>query len=110
MSAPDPLKPLARRDGDPAFDEAWQAEALALADTLVRRGVFSAQDWAAALGAAVRAQGEDDSTAAYYRAVVAALEALLDRNGTVTGAEAQARRDAWADAYRNTPHGAPVTL
>ena len=36
------LKPLASVDGEAAFDEPWQAEALAIADTLVQSGMFSA--------------------------------------------------------------------
>ena len=46
------LKPLASVDGEPAFAEAWQAEALAIADTLVQNGLFSAGDWSEALGEA----------------------------------------------------------
>ena len=108
MSAPDPLGPLRRRDGDAVFEAAWQAEALALADALVRRGVFSASAWAEALGAALRGQ-PDDTTDSYYTAVLAALETLLGQ-GPLPSPEIEARRDAWARAYRNTPHGEPVRL
>lgn len=104
----DPLAPLARRDGDPVFEEAWQAQALAMADCMVRAGAFSADDWAAALGRAVRA--EDDTTAGYYRAVLAALETLLDSGGTLPAPQVTRRRDAWARAYETTPHGHPVEL
>lgn len=108
MASPDPLAPLARRDGDPVFEEAWQAQALGMADCLVRAGAFSATDWAATLGEAVRR--EDDTTAGYYRAVLAALETLLDARGGVPATEIETRRDAWARAYEATPHGAPVML
>ena len=55
MSAPDePLGPLKRKDGDPVFDEPWQAQALAMADSLVQEGTLSASDWAATLGAEIR--------------------------------------------------------
>ena len=50
------LGPLARRDGDAVFDEAWQAQALAMADCLVRAEVFTGTEWAEALGVAVREQ------------------------------------------------------
>ena len=109
MPPSDPsLTPLARRDGDPVFEEAWQAQALAMADCMVKAGAFSATDWAAALGRAVRA--EDDTTGGYYRAVLAALEDLLDARGAVPAPEMTDRRDAWARAYETTPHGAPVEL
>ena len=39
------LKPLAAVDGEPAFDEAWQAQVLAIADTLVQSGLYSASEW-----------------------------------------------------------------
>jgi len=105
---PDPSKPLARRDGEPIFEEAWQAQALAMADCMVKAGMISATDWAAALGRAVRA--EDDTTGGYYRAVLAALETLLDAGGAVPAPEMTDRRDAWAHAYETTPHGDPVEL
>lgn len=107
MPAHEVLQPLASRDGDPVFDEAWQAQALGLADCLVREGVFSAGDWAEALGVAVREQ--DDTTEGYYRAVLSALERLLD-SGPLPGLEVEVRRDAWARAYEATPHGDPVEL
>ena len=109
MSAPEPLAPLRRRDGDPAFDEAWQAQALGLADCLVRAKAFDASDWADALGAALRAPQTPDTTEGYYGAVLRALEALLARS-TLRADEIEARRDAWERAYRATPHGAPVKL
>ena len=108
MPPSDPLAPLSRRDGDPVFEAAWQAPALGMADCLVKAGAFSATDWATALGRAVRM--EEDTTAGYYRAVLAALESLLDATGAVAAHEAGERRDAWARAYENTPHGQPVEL
>lgn len=108
MSAADALGPLARRDGEPVFDEAWQAQSLALADCLVRSGVFTATQWAEALGAAVREM--PDTTEGYYRAVIVALEGLLDAGGALPVSAIDERRDAWARAYENTPHGAPVEL
>jgi hypothetical protein len=42
---------LAAVDGEPAFDEAWQAQVLAIADSLVQNGMFSAGAWSEALGA-----------------------------------------------------------
>ncbi len=106
-----PEDPLAPRG--PAFAEPWQAQALALADALVRSGAVTAGDWAAALGAALReaeARGEPDAEATYYRCVVAALEQVAAATGLVDAADRAARRAAWEDAYRRTPHGAPVTL
>jgi hypothetical protein len=107
------LAPLSRADGEVVFDEAWQAQALGLADCLVHAGVISASQWAEALGGALRdamrAPAPDDMET-YYTAVISALEALLHRSGTVGAREAAARKAQWERAYLNTPHGQPVEL
>jgi nitrile hydratase accessory protein len=109
----DPLVPLTRADGDVVFDEAWQAQALGLADCLVNTGVISASQWAEALGEALqdaaRTQAPDDMET-YYNAVISALETLLQRSGIVGPQEASARKALWERAYLNTPHGHPVEL
>lgn len=114
MNTPDELLgPLRRKDGDPVFDEAWQAQALAMADTLVKKGTFSAEEWAATLGAELRSAadtGAPDNAQTYYLAVLAALENLLDKAGAAVGREVDARREEWNRAYLNTPHGQPVKL
>ena len=114
MSAPDrQLGPLKRRDGEPLFDEPWQAQALAMADSLIRQGAFSAEAWAETLGAAIReaeSAGAPDDAQSYYCVVLSALETLLDRGGTAGREEVEARRQEWERAYRNTPHGQPVLL
>lgn len=105
--------PLARRDGEPVFDEPWQAQVLALAFNLMDRGVFSNADWSAALGAALQAaaaRGEPDDPQTYYRAALAALETLLVADGRITVDTVEDRTEAWRQAYLRTPHGRPVTL
>ena len=107
------LKPLAGVDGEPAFDEAWQAEALAIADTLVRNGMFSAGAWSAALGKALReaeAGGAADDQATYYQCVLSALEDLIARHSEIDAQAMAAKREAWERAYLATPHGQPVKL
>lgn len=107
------LKPLAGADGDPVFAEAWQAEALAIADNLVQGGLFSASAWSEALGKALReaeASGESDDQETYYRCVVAALENLVAAHSEIDLAAMSASRSDWEQAYRNTPHGQPVRL
>lgn len=103
----DPLAPPT-----PVFDEPWQAQALALADTLVTTGRVSANDWAQVLGQELRsaeATGKPDTVETYYHAVIAALEAVSTTLG-LTPVQRAERRSAWEDAYRRTPHGAPVVL
>ena len=109
----DALGPLRRKDGDPTFDEAWQAQALAIADTLVNAGVVTATHWAEALGSelksAARAGAADDADT-YYLAVLGTVEKLLRQIEIIGRDELDARVEAWRQAYLTTPHGEPVDL
>lgn len=99
--------------GAPVFAEPWQAEVLAIAHALTRAGMFTAGEWAEALGAEIRRSsetGEPDSDDGYYRAALAALERLAGAGSPETGASLDERVEAWRRAYLNTPHGRPVTL
>jgi hypothetical protein len=42
--------------------------------------------------------------------VFAALERLVAAKGLTDPAALAARKEAWAEAYRHTPHGKPVEL
>lgn len=106
-----PENPLAPRD--PVFDEAWQAQVLAIADTMVQADRFSAADWAETLGAELRAAeaaGRPDTTATYYEAALAALERLMTKATPITQDDLAARKADWTRAYERTPHGQPVLL
>jgi nitrile hydratase accessory protein len=107
------IGPLARKDGDPVFDEPWQAEVLALAYALSHHGVFSLQAWSDSLGAELRRadeRGEPDNQDTYYQAALAVLEALLGQDGRISTDAVERRVDQWRDAYLHTPHGKPVEL
>jgi len=114
LSPPDaaPVAPFQSDDG-PVFDEPWHAQVLALADTMVQAGHFSAGDWATALGAALQAATDravPDNAQTYYECAAAALETLVARHTTIGAATIDARKSAWERAYTATPHGQPVTL
>lgn len=109
----DSLGPLQRKDGDPTFDEAWQAQSLAIADTLVDAGVVTATAWAEALGFEVQSAaraGAADNADTYYLAVLGAVEKLLRQIEIIGRDELDARVEAWRQAYLSTPHGKPVKL
>jgi nitrile hydratase accessory protein len=110
LSAPDPLTlpRLPRDDTGPVFAEPWQAQAFALALELHAQGAFTWTEWAAALSERLKSAGPDDDGARYYEHWLAALEGLVLAKSLATGPDLAARRDAWEDAYRNTPHGRPV--
>jgi nitrile hydratase accessory protein len=100
-------------EAGPVFAEPWQAQAFALAVQLHASGAFSWNDWAAALAAELKAadaRGEPDDGSHYYEHWLNALERLVKERTLASSQELVARRDAWAAAYRNTPHGKPVEL
>ena len=107
------LPKLPRHADGPVFGEPWQAEAFALAVSLSELGHFTWKEWAATLGAELRAaagRGEPDDGSRYYDHWLAALERLVTTKGLSDLDELLARKEAWADAYRHTPHGSTVEL
>jgi len=104
---------LPRDDGGPAFAEPWQAQAFALAVKLSEQGHFTWKEWAAALADELQAaagRGEPDDGSRYYEHWLAALERLVTAKGLADPTALLTRKEAWAVAYRNTPHGQPVEL
>jgi nitrile hydratase accessory protein len=107
------LPRIPRDEGGPIFAEPWQAEAFALAVRLSAQGHFTWTEWASALAdelnvAATR--GEPDDGSRYYHHWLNALERLVVAKRLSDPASLLARKEAWADAYRRTPHGKPVEL
>jgi len=99
--------------GGPVFAEPWEAQAFALAVKLSERGYFTWKEWTDALadelkGAAAR--GEPDDGSRYYHYWLSALERLVTAKGLTDRGALVARKEAWAEAYRHTPHGKPVLL
>ena len=122
LSRPDPipdpenlaaLPRLPRDAGGPVFAEPWEAQAFALAVKLSEQGHFTWKEWAAALADELKAaanRGEPDDGSRYYQHWLAALERLVAAKGLSDPAALLARKEAWAEAYRHTPHGKPVQL
>lgn len=104
---------LRQREGEPLFEEPWQAQALAMADLLIKSGIIAPETWTRTLGAELRrasAEGKPDDSATYGSAVLSVLEALIISERKVTRAELARRRAEWERAYLETPHGHPVQL
>ena len=108
MNQPDPsLWPDLPRDSDgPVFAEPWQAQAFALAVKLSEQGYFTWKEWSAALADELKAE----PSLGYYENWLRALERLATAKGLTDRAALFDRKNAWADAYRHTPHGKPVEL
>jgi nitrile hydratase accessory protein len=107
------LPRLPRDPGGPVFAEPWQAQAFALAVKLSEQDHFTWKEWAGALADELRAaadRGEPDDGSHYYHHWLAALERLVTAKGLTDRSALVARKEAWAEAYRHTPHGKPVEL
>jgi nitrile hydratase accessory protein len=107
------LPRLPRDEGGPVFAEPWQAQAFALAVKLSAQGHFTWKEWAAALADELHAaarRGEPDDGSRYYEHWLSALESLVTAKGLADPTALLTRKEAWAAAYRNTPHGQPVEL
>jgi nitrile hydratase accessory protein len=122
LNTPDPdlnaerlnaLPRIPRDEEGPVFAEPWQAQAFGMAVRLSQQGHFTWKEWAAALAAELKAaedRGEPDDGTHYYEHWLATLERLVTAKALSNPTEMLARKEAWADAYRHTPHGKPVTL
>ena len=107
------LPRLPRDEGGPVFAEPWQAQAFALAVKLSEQGHFTWKEWATVLADELKvaaSRGEPDDGSRYYEHWLAALERLVAAKGLSDPAAMLARKEAWTDAYRRTPHGKPVEL
>ncbi|HVN43718.1 MAG TPA: nitrile hydratase accessory protein [Steroidobacteraceae bacterium] len=97
----------------PVFAEPWQAAAFALAVSLSHQGHFTWKEWAAALADEIKAsaaRGEPADGSQYYHCWLATLERLVVAKGLSGSEELRSCKEAWAEAYRSTPHGKPVEL
>jgi nitrile hydratase accessory protein len=107
------LPRLPRDHGGPVFAEPWQANAFALAVKLSEQGHFTWKEWANALADTLKDatdRGEPDDGSRYYNHWLATLEHLAMAKGLTDQGTLVARKEAWIQAYRNTPHGRPVEL
>jgi nitrile hydratase accessory protein len=107
------LQDLPRDDDGPVFREPWEAQAFAMALSLHERGLFTWNEWAAALADEImiaQASGDPDTGATYYRHWLATLEKLVATKGVATLETQHRYRDAWDHAADRTPHGKPIEL
>jgi nitrile hydratase accessory protein len=107
------LPRLPHDEGGPVFAEPWQAQAFALAVKLSEQGYFTWKEWAAGLADELQAaarRGEPDDGSRYYEHWLTALERLVTTKGLTDREALFTRKQAWAAAYRATPHGTPIEL
>jgi nitrile hydratase accessory protein len=107
------LPRLPRDEGGPVFAEPWQAQAFALAVKLSELKHFTWTEWAAVLAEELKAdagRGEVNDGSRYYHCWLAALERLVVTKNLSSREALSAQKEAWAAAFRHTPHGMPVEL
>lgn len=105
--------PIPRDAGGPVFAEPWQAMVFALVVQLQERGVFTADEWAHALGAEIRealARGGCRDGSDYYERWCEALEHLLIEKGLASHDGIDSLAASWARAAEATPHGRPILI
>jgi nitrile hydratase accessory protein len=113
LEAPASFARIPRDHEGPVFAEPWQAQAFAIAVKLSEKGYFTWKEWASALADELKAaakRGEPDDGSHYYEHWLAALERMVALKGLSNPDALLERKNAWADAYRHTPHGKPVEL
>ena len=104
---------IPRDDDGPVFREPWEAQAFAMALSLHERGLFTWNEWAAALARQIKraqAEGDPDTGETYYRHWLATLEHLVAAKGVTTSETLHRYRNAWDHAADRTPHGMPIEL
>lgn len=94
----------------PNFCEPWEAQAFAMVVALQDRGLFTAVEWAEALGKQVHAEDAALDGHDYYERWLAALEVLLQAKGVAVPETIDSLAAAWQRAAHATPHGQPIVL
>jgi nitrile hydratase accessory protein len=103
------LPGLPRDNEGPVFAEPWQAQAFALTVQLCDAGRFTWPEWVETFSAVLREAGPYDGSD-YYRHWLVALERICLAKSLTERTALDRRTEAWAEAYRSTPHGKPVEL
>jgi nitrile hydratase accessory protein len=103
--------PALPRDGEgPVFRAPWEAQAFGMTLALYERGLFTWREWAERLSVEIAAARDRDDGSRYYELWLAALEKLVADKRLVLEPELAQRRDEWAQAAADTPHGQPIEL
>jgi nitrile hydratase accessory protein len=104
------LPALPRDEEGPVFRAPWEAQAFGMTLALYERGLFTWKEWADRLAIEIGAVRDRDDGSRYYELWLAALEKLVADKGLVLDPELARRREAWAQAAAETPHGQPIEL
>lgn len=98
---------------EPAFSHPWHAQVFAMTVSLNEAGHFSWAEWAHTFGATLTQHGlsrELDGGDDYFNAWLDTLETFLAQKQMAEPCELSHLKEAWTQAYLDTPHGDPVRL
>ena len=104
---------LPRDEDGPIFREPWEAQAFAVAISLMEVGHFTYAEWAEVLTEEInkaQQQGDPDLGDTYYEHWLNALERVCRARELVLAGDMVERAAQWRRAYLNTPHGQPIEL
>lgn len=104
------VAPLPCDAAGPVFAEPWQAQAFAMTVALHQKGLFTWNEWAAALSAEIKAHGGADDGSRYYEFWLHTLEDLIVAKGAAGHADINTLAESWARAAEATPHGKAIEL
>ena len=104
------LPALPRDQEGPVFRAPWEAQAFGMTLALYERGLFTWKEWAERLSVEIAAARGHDDGRRYYELWLTALEKLVGEKRLVLDDELAHRRDEWARAAAETPHGQPIEL
>ena len=104
------LPAIPRDEEGPVFRAPWEAQAFGMTLALYERGVFTWKEWADRLSVEIAAARAHDDGTRYYELWLTALEKLVAERKIVLDHELAVRRDEWAQAAAETPHGKPIEL
>ncbi len=97
-------------EGEPIFNEPWQAQIFAIVVALNEAGHFTWVQWAETLGTVLKQTGESDRVEDYFHHWAKALEQILAVQNILPTQDINIRAEQWRRAALATPHGEPIVL
>ena len=101
--------------GEPEHEptQPWQIKLMAIIVEASKAGHFTWREWVACLSGEIKRAPQDENegeSAAYYRQVLAAFNAILVHKGVLDATALEQRTRDWLEAVRRTPFGHAVSL
>ena len=109
----EPAQPLLRDGEENPFRNAWEAEAFAMGNLLIKNGFMTVGEWVQVFSEEIRAaqsHGDPDRGDTYYSHWMNALERIFVERGMIDRDGLRKQQALWGLARKNTPHGVALSL